>query len=355
MKIDKFFDSNRKEILDKAVVVLRLGGLVIFPSDTVYVAMVDATNEDAVKKLLEFKNRPAGKPISVFVVNLKMLKENIIVNENQDELLTQLLPGPFTVVLPSRHKTSLLLESEKGTLGVRLVNYDLINQLIESFKKPVTATSANLSGRSPHYSIEVLLKSLPESKKRLIDFVVDVGKIPFNKPSTIIDLSSGKFKLVRQGDLVFKNTKTFISKSPSQTKKIAQFIFEKAAAKIDQKSLILIIEGELGVGKTIFVKGIGEQLKIDDIISPTFVIYYEYPLRNPSFKNFYHFDLYHLEGGEEFKYLGIKKILSEKNILCFEWGERAGEILNILKKNSKIIYVKMRYINEKEREIEVNY
>ena len=69
--------------------------------------------------------------------------------------------------------------------------------------------------------------------------------------------------------------------------------------KNNNKPLIFIIEGELGVGKTIFVKGIGQSLGINNIVSPTFVIYYEY-------KNFYHFDLYQIEDKEEFGYLEIE-------------------------------------------------
>ena len=104
----------------------------------------------------------------------------------------------------------------------------------------------------------------------------------------------------------------------------------------------------MGVGKTIFVKGLGESLGIKNIISPTFVIYYEYG-------NFYHFDLYQIEDKEEFKHLGVEKLLKPGNILCFEWGEKAGEIIDLLKSRGEIVYVKMRYVNEVEREIKINY
>ena len=121
--------------------------------------------------------------------------------------------------------------------------------------------------------------------------------------------------------------------------------------------MIFIIEGEMGVGKTVFVKGIGEQLGIKNIISPTFVIYYEYGIKISNIKHqiskMIHVDLYNIQDKQEFKHLGLEKYLIPGNILCFEWGEKAGEIFNMLKKKGKIVYVKMKYINEKKREIVV--
>ena len=115
-----------------------------------------------------------------------------------------------------------------------------------------------------------------------------------------------------------------------------------------KKPIVIIIEGELGVGKTVFVKGLGESLGIKNIVSPTFVIYYEYG-------NFYHFDLYQIEEKEEFKYLEIGKLLKPGNILCFEWGEKVGEIYDLLKSKGKVVYIKMKYVNEKKRQIIVQY
>ena len=103
----------------------------------------------------------------------------------------------------------------------------------------------------------------------------------------------------------------------------------------------------MGVGKTVFIKGIGEQLGINNIISPTFVIYYEYG-------NFYHFDLYQIENKNEFKHLGIKNLLKPGNILCFEWGEKAGDIIELLKEKGRIVYVRMEYVDEKTRRIITN-
>src|SRR3989344_2949152 len=357
MTIIKFKD---KKVSEKTIKALKNGGLVISPSDTVYGILVDTANEKSVEKLIRFKNRPWGKPISVFVADFKMLEENVFLTKDRLSLLKEVLPGPFTVVLPSKHNVIKLLESEKGSLGIRIPDYRFITELAKKFARPISATSANLSGRSPHYSVQSLLHEMPENKKKLIDLVIDAGKLPRNKPSTIVDLTTPKIKILRQGEIVFKEKKIYISKSETQTKKIAQYILRKISRGLQKKPLILIIEGNLGVGKTIFVKGIADILGINNIVSPTFVIYYEYSVsahpQGVFFKNkLIHIDLYNIQDPEEFKHLGLEKYLEKGNILCFEWGEKAGEIMDTLKSRGKIVYVKMKYVNKKTRELKISY
>jgi len=343
MKTIKLKSNNINQVINNTITILKSNGLVVFPSDTVYGLLCDATNEKAVQKLIEFKNRPPGKAISVFC-NFELINKLVKINKQQQKIIKEILPGPFTVILSSKDKVNKLLESEKGSLGVRVPSFQLINRLIQEFGKPVTATSANLAGRSPHYSIKTLLNELSNKQKRMIDLIVDAGKLPKNKPSTVIDLTHPDVKILRQGDVDFSRSKIFLSKSTEETKNIAKKIFKEIRRPAENKPLVFIIEGELGVGKTVFVKGLGENLGIKNIISPTFVIYYEY-------ENFYHFDLYQIEEKEEFKHLGIEKLLKPGNILCFEWGEKAGEIFDLLKRKGEIVYVKMKYVDEREREI----
>ncbi len=343
--------KNAEENIQTAVSILKKGGLVIFPSDTVYGLLVDAGNEKAVKKLIEFKSRPPGKAVSVFVSGLAMMENFAEISGKQQETLKKIIPGPFTVILKSKHKINRLLESEKGTLGLRVPKYEYVKKLIKKFAGPLTATSANLSSRPPHYSVKTLLSGLSEKKKKLIDLIVDVGDLPRNKPSTVIDFTEPAVKILRQGDVSFSKLEKYISKSAEETKKLARKIFSKEIDNIN-KPLVFIIEGELGVGKTVFVKGIGEKLGIKNIVSPTFVVYYEYWIKK---SKLIHIDLYNIQDIEEFNHLGIEKLLNPGNILCFEWGEKAGEIYELLKNKAKIVHIRMKYINEKEREIKCEY
>src|SRR3989339_1032940 len=156
MKTIKLNQNNINQVINNTISVLKANGLVVFPTDTVYGLLCDATREIAVRKLLAFKNRPAGKPISVFS-NLKLVGSLINISENQKNLIQEMIPGPFTFIFPSKHKVNKLLESESGTLGIRIPMYRYIEVLVNQFKKPITATSANLAGSSPHYSIKSLL------------------------------------------------------------------------------------------------------------------------------------------------------------------------------------------------------
>ncbi len=102
------------------------------------------------------------------------------------------------------------------------------------------------------------------------------------------------------------------------------------------------------------VKGISEMLGIQNIISPTFVVYYEYKTSVKDIKLLYHFDLYQIQDKEEFKDLHIEDLLKPNTFLCFEWGEKTGEIIDVIKRKAKIIYITMKYVNEKKREIKVS-
>ena len=338
--------------LQRCINILRSGGLIVAPSDTVYGLVCDATNEAAVKKLIQVKNRPPGKPISVFSDGFRMM-DKLVETTNHKELLKRLLPGPFTVILPSRHVVCSLLESERKTLGVRFTTFSWIQELVHIYGKPLTATSANISGRPPHYAPKGFIDDLPAGKKQLIDHIVDFGKLPHNKPSTIIDLTGDTVQLLRKGDVRPVNEHEFTSNSSHETKKIADYLIKKYVKRIDKKPLVFILEGEMGVGKTVFAKGLGEYLGAVDIVSPTYVVYYEYPVKKGDMKMFLHADLYNIEESEEFSHLGIENYLTEGTVICVEWGNRIGPLFEKIKEKSKVVVVEMSYKRHTHRIISV--
>lgn len=330
-------------VITQAKLILKQGGLVIAPSDTVYGVLVDAKNLQAVEKLTLFKNRPAGQAVSVFVNDFDMLHHYVECSKQQQLTLNQLLPGPYTVILPSLHNTDMRLESEDGNLGVRMITYPLINKLVSLFGSAVTATSANLSGTAAHYSVQSLLNSIPLKKKQMIDLIIDAGQLPYNKPSTVIDLTTAELNIIRQGDKYPGKETEFNSNSVEDTENIGQKILNTVITENSMLPIFFIIEGELGTGKTVFVKGIGKSLGITDIVSPSYVIYYEYKINYKSYTNFVHADLYNLRDQNEYKHLGLEQYFNVKNIVCFEWGERIGVLYEKLLDRGVVVYVKIKY------------
>ena len=363
MKILEIKDNNYQILIEKTAEVIKAGGLVVFPSDTVYILAVDPTNEIGVKKLLAFKNRWAGKAISVAVLDTKMALEYVNLNENGVNIYSSLLPGPFTIVSDGKHKVVEGIEAENGTLGIRIPNNQYIYDLINILKKPITATSANLSGRTPNYSVESFLRPMSLKKKNMIDLIVNAGKLHRNKPSTVIDATESEIKILRRGDLIAKNSTSLISKSEKETEKIAEFLLKKKLG-VENKPLVFLLSGDLGCGKTVFSRKIGHLLGVKEkITSPTFVIYNEYQIsssgyqpvsfsENNKIKKFIHMDLYKITSEKDLEEIKFLDMFTRNTLFCIEWPENMGEkYLEKLKDKTRVISINFEYVDEKTREI----
>jgi len=353
--------GNYQKAVKETVAELRAGGLVVFPSDTVYGLAIDAENQKAVNKLLSFKNRWTGKAVSVAVADMAMAKKYVKLNKKAERIYENLLPGPFTVISRGKHKTAVGIEAEDGTLGIRIADNKFMQDVAKKLGGAFTATSANLAGRSAHYTISSLLKSLSKKKTKMIDLVVDGGKLARNKPSTVIN-TVGKKEILRRGELITGGDgKSLLSKSERETEKIAEFLWARENKK--NKILVFGLSGDLGAGKTVFARGLAKELGIEERIqSPTFVIYNEYKI---SYKSkvtscklqvasgkFLHFDLYRIEKEFEMEEIGFLKLFETGTVACIEWPERMGR-KNFEKLKKKVNYVGVRfsYVDEKTRKI----
>jgi len=236
-----------------------------------------------------------------------------------------------------------------------------------------------LSGRTPNYSIQSFLRPLSKKKQEMIDLIVDAGKLPKNKPSTVIDATESEIKILRRGDLITGKTTNLISKSEKETEKIAEFLLSKVetlrATSLQNKPLVFLLSGDLGCGKTVFSRKIGHLLGVKEkIVSPTFVIYNEYLIQSSDHSNllpssffdktgviqinkFIHMDLYKItteKDLEEIKFLDLfsPSTNSGFTVACIEWPENMGEkFLKKLKEKTNVVLINFEYVDQETREV----
>src|SRR5690606_29923636 len=162
-----------------------------------------------------------------------------------------------TVVSKSKGRVVKELESERQTLGIRIPNHRIPLELIRAFGKPITSTSANTTGKKSPYSWEDLVKYTSKSKLAMIDGLVDMGKLPYREPSTVVDTTLNEIKVLRQGRITIGNNKNkVVTYSPSETVELGKKIMSKYVEKLIDKPLVIGLQGELGAGKTQLVKGV---------------------------------------------------------------------------------------------------
>jgi L-threonylcarbamoyladenylate synthase len=358
--------STQAEVVKATIEVLKNGGLVIFPTETVYGAGVDATNQDAVNKLLAYKSRREGKPLSIAVPDQKTAAQYVDINKQATKLYKRFLPGPVTVVSKSKGVVAEGVASEFGTLGVRIPDHQLLLDILKAYDKPITATSANGSGEKRPYTIQDIFDGLSEKQKGLIDLVLDAGRLPPNEPSTVIDTTLSTPTTLRAGTLslhadlqqLVPHISTFISASEAETKQLAGTLLLKHWDAIKENGLVIGLEGPLGAGKTIFAKGVAEFLKIEETItSPTYSYIEEYVYNRHNVEGkLFHLDVWKVDDQETASRLEINQLLQPKNVVVVEWWSQIKDHLLELVENKQIpfIAVSLEEKGSETREISVN-
>lgn len=186
------------ENLGQIVEVIKEGGVVICPTDTIYGLIADASNEKAVKKVLMIKKRDS-KPIPIFVKDIKMAGKLAQIDKKKQRILAKVWPGKITVVLKKKRGCKLpkILFGSVKTIGLRIPDHGLINVLLKKLDRPLTGTSANISGKPGSNKIK---KVIVQFKNEMFqpDLVVDAGDLELSKPSTVVDLTESSVKILRR-------------------------------------------------------------------------------------------------------------------------------------------------------------
>jgi L-threonylcarbamoyladenylate synthase len=201
MDIKKTFmlGTDRKSV-KKASRIIKGGGIVIYPTETCYGIGVDATNPSAVRKILKLKGRKARKAISVIFGDEGMAKRYITLSPIEKILMTRFMPGPLTLASHIRKKLPVCGK----TLAWRISADKTARALARAAAAPLTATSANLSGRPPAYNLDEVKKVFGGK----VDAIIDGGNLRKRAPSTLVNARGRKIKILREGPI---SEKKFLS------------------------------------------------------------------------------------------------------------------------------------------------
>ena len=181
-----------------AVKVLQEGGVVIFPTDTVYAMGCDLFNHKAFQRIEKIKGQSkARKNFSVIVKDLSMLSEYVLpVSNPVFRLMKKNLPGPFTFILNANSKVPKLFQSKKRTLGVRIPDCRILMEIVEELGHPLVTTSIHDEDEIVEYTTDPEL--INEKYGSLVDMVIN-GGYGDNEASTVVDCTSGEPEIIRQG------------------------------------------------------------------------------------------------------------------------------------------------------------
>jgi L-threonylcarbamoyladenylate synthase len=174
---------------------LRNGGVIAFPTDTLYALAADATNDDAVRRVYQNKGREDGKPLPLLVSDLAMAREVAELSPAAISLAARFWPGGLTMVLRRKAGFDSLALAGGDTVALRAPDHPIARAIIAGLGRPVTGTSANRSGGPDPVTADDVRRELEGQ----VDFVVDGGACPTAQPSTIVNCTADPPSVLREG------------------------------------------------------------------------------------------------------------------------------------------------------------
>jgi L-threonylcarbamoyladenylate synthase len=183
--------------IKKAVEILKKGGLILYPTDTIWGIGCDATNPEAVAKIYALKKREDSKSMLVLVENPNML--NIYLDKVPDIAwdLIDVADKPLTIIYPKAKNLASNLIAADGSIGIRIVKHAFCQRLIQAFRKPIVSTSANISGNPFPKSFKAIETAITNGVDHIVPQIYEESKNPV--PSGIIQLGlGGEVKVIRE-------------------------------------------------------------------------------------------------------------------------------------------------------------
>lgn len=178
--------------------IIQEGGIVIFPTETVYGIGVNGLNETAIKKLYEVKQRPTNKPISLLVNSIEMIEKVAKdITEIEYDLIKRFLPGPLTIVLKKKDIVPDIVTAGFDTIGIRMPENEIALNLIEYAGVPIATPSANISGKPSGTNLKEIMKDFNDK----VDYFIDGGISKIGMASTIVQIIDSNPHILRKGKI----------------------------------------------------------------------------------------------------------------------------------------------------------
>jgi len=191
-----------ERILQKAIEILLSGGIVAYPTETFYALGAKFDMEESLKKLYTIKQRPIEKAMPLIIGHRELLSIlTSSVNRTAVSLMDRFWPGPLTLVFPAIGNLSDYISAGTHTVAVRIPGESFALQLATSAQFPLTATSANISGRPPARDAQSVIEYFNDT----LDLIIDGGKTSGGLPSTIVDVTGTTLRILREGIIKKEN------------------------------------------------------------------------------------------------------------------------------------------------------
>jgi tRNA threonylcarbamoyl adenosine modification protein (Sua5/YciO/YrdC/YwlC family) len=182
--------SDHDTAFEAALAAISAGGIVAYPTDTLYGIGCDATSAEAVSRLRALKRRDSAKPLSILVSDFAALERHCNLTAGQEKIVRELLPGPYTFILPLKKR---LPASKNLEIGIRVPEHAFMRAVAKSAGIPIVTTSANLSGGPDAAELSGVAREILAG----CDLAIDGGKCKYAQASTVIDLV--RMKVLRKG------------------------------------------------------------------------------------------------------------------------------------------------------------
>lgn len=198
MLIKIYPENPNPKAIDQAVEVLKKGGLIIYPTDTVYGLGCDITNPKAIEKICRIRGiKPEKANFSFICSDLRHISDFIKpIDTTIFRVLKKALPGPFTFIFNANNNVPKLLSSNKKTVGIRVPDNDIARAIVQELGNPILSTSIKDDDELIEYATDPEL--IHEKYQDLVDLVID-GGYGDNEPSTVVDCTNGDFEVIREG------------------------------------------------------------------------------------------------------------------------------------------------------------